>query len=124
MPKGNNELKKLLADKVERVTISKSDHNTQDKKEITAFMMDTISKDEKAAGPISINALGETKKCIYQYLKLHRWSTCDYLYICLDEEVSENKATFYFIEQTDIELTFMDRMENPEHMNLLYGYKA
>ncbi len=115
MPKGNNELKKLLADKVGRVTISKSDNNTQDKKEITPFMLDTISDEEQITGPISITTLCEEKGCIYDYLNLGSLSSCDYLDIYIRIESAEQIATLYLIEQSDIDKTFKNQMQYPKN---------
>ncbi len=117
MPTHNN-LQELLTSKVGQATISRLDNDTQKCQELTVFMLDNISADEKNTFPISINIQDEEKECIYDYLGLHNWSSCDYLHICIKGKPGNKIATLYFIEQTDIANTFRNKMKHPDKIKM------
>lgn len=107
-------LEELLNNKVASVTIS---HSSKRNQKIIALKMDQIRQDEISSIPISIKKHNKKDKWICDYLGMHSWPSCDYLHINISES-KKDEMNLYLIEQSDIEATFIDKMNNPDHIKM------
>ncbi|MBE8182051.1 MAG: hypothetical protein HAW61_00840 [Candidatus Portiera sp.] len=80
---------------------------------IIAWNMDQAIEDEETTDPLLITPHNKNKDHLYEYLKMDKWPSCDYLHISINEKSKEDKVNLYLIEQKDILQSIKARMDNP-----------